>query len=155
MKFSAKEDLNMPIADAFTAITDFEGFERSAMRRGADVARIDTGPIQVGSGWEVAFRFRGKRRDVKAIVTEIDPASGFTVESASDGLDALVVADLVSLSPSKTRLVFSIELTPKSLTARLLVQSLKLAKSNLQKRFKQRVSEYARDMEERRNGSVS
>jgi hypothetical protein len=47
-----------------------------------------------------------------------------------------------------------LNLAPKTLSARLLVQSLKLAKSNLSKRFKQKVADYARQMEDRHNRSA-
>ena len=40
-------------------------------------------------------------------------------------------------------------MSPKSLSARLLLQSLKLAKSNLTRRFKLRVTEFAEDVEDR------
>ena len=57
--------------------------------------------------------------------------------------------DLMALSPRRTRMSVLIELNPKTLAARLLVQSLKLAKSNLTKRFKLKVADYAKTMEER------
>ena len=43
----------------------------------------------------------------------------------------------------------ALEMSPLNLPARLLVQSLKLAKSTLSKRFKDRVADYARGLEDR------
>ncbi len=48
---------------------------------------------------------------------------------------------MIALSPSKTRLKLSVDLRPQTLSARLLVQSLKLAKGNLDKKFDARVAE--------------
>jgi hypothetical protein len=70
------------------------------------------------------------------------------------GLGGNMVVDLMALSRSRTRLVLDIELKPENLSARLLVQSLKLARGNLTKRFRLRAAEYAIDVEDRYKRSV-
>ena len=47
-----------------------------------------------------------------------------------------------------------LEVKPNSLSARLLVQSMKLAKSNLTKRFKVAVADYAETIERDHRGVV-
>ena len=42
MKLEAKHDVEAPAAFVFAQLADFEGWERAAMRRGADVTRLDT-----------------------------------------------------------------------------------------------------------------
>jgi hypothetical protein len=69
--------------------------------------------------------------------------------STSDGLVVVTEIDLIALSQSRTRVIVSITVTAKTLTARLLLQSLKLAKTKLTKRFKARVLDYAGDIEDR------
>ena len=41
MKLSGRTDIGAPVAFVYAALSDFEGWERSAMRRGADVNRTD------------------------------------------------------------------------------------------------------------------
>ena len=53
------------------------------------------------------------------------------------------------LSQNRTRIAIPVEMSPKSLSARLFLQSLKLAKSNLTRRFKLRVTEFAEEVEDR------
>lgn len=60
-----------------------------------------------------------------------------------------MLIELVALSPARTRLSVDVNLKPNSIPARLLVQSLKLARTNLNKKFHLRMADYARDIEER------
>ena len=55
---------------------------------------------------------------------------------------------LVALSLNRTRISIEINLTPRGLSARLLLQPMKLAKTNLSRKFKVRVAEFAEDVEE-------
>ncbi|MDT8326201.1 MAG: SRPBCC family protein [Roseovarius sp.] len=150
MQFSTKEDIEAPIETVFAEITDFQGFERSALRRGAEVQRVDdrTKP-GVGMAWHVNFTMRGKRREIDMQLSNYDPPNGIALSSTSPAMGGTMVVELVALSRGRTRMAVDITLAPKNLASRLLVQSLKLARGNLTKRFKLRVAEYAMDVEER------
>ncbi len=149
MKFSTKEDIEAPIDHVFKVITDFDAFERQAMRRGAEVRRLDDLEEKgEGVSWEIAFPFRGKTRQMVVECTEFDPPLRLKFDSRMTGLDGDLVAELVALSRGRTRLSLEIELKPQNLSARLLVQSIKLAKGTLSKRFQIKVAEFAKATEE-------
>ncbi|WP_372610549.1 SRPBCC family protein [Aquicoccus sp.] len=149
MIFTTKEDIEAPREHVFAAVSDFDRFERQALRRGAEISRLDS-QTEPGLGmmWHIAFRFRGKRREIQIELVEYDPPNRMVFESRSPNMDGQMIVDLVALSPHRTRLGLEIELKPTTLAARLLVQSMKLAKGNLNKRFKIRVAEYAKATEE-------
>lgn len=150
MKFVAHEDVEAPIEFVFDQMSDFPAIERSALRRGAEVQRVDNGPDKVpGMAWDVAFDLRGKRREMMLELAEIDPPNGIVVSSRSPNMGGQMLVDLVALSRARTRISLEIEMKPKTLSARLLVQSMKLARSNLTRRFKGRVADYAKDLEDR------
>jgi carbon monoxide dehydrogenase subunit G len=150
MKFSTKEDVEAPIAVVFGMLSEFETFERHAVRRGADIQRIgDHSVPHVGQAWDAHFGFRGKERHVTVELVQYDTPSDIVFESKSGGLLALTEISLVALSPKRTRISVAIDIKPRTLPARLFVQSMKLAKTNLTKRFKLRVADYARDIEDR------
>lgn len=150
MKFVAQEDVEAPIDFVFEQVTDFAAIERSALRRGAEVQRIDDlDETRPGMKWDAAFDLRGKRREMKLELTELDRPNGLVVASRSPNMTGKMALDLVALSRSRTRINVEIDMTPKTLAAKLLVQSMKLAKSNLTKRFKLRVMGYAKDLEDR------
>lgn len=150
MQFSTKEDIEAPIDYVFTELSDFHSFERSALRRGADVQRIDNktsnGP---GMAWDISFKLRGKTRDLQMELTEYDPPTGMVFSSRSASMGGTMTVDLVPLSRGRTRMSLDILLQPKNLSAKLLVQSLKLARNNLAKRYKLRIAEFAMDLEDR------
>jgi carbon monoxide dehydrogenase subunit G len=148
MKFSTREDIEAPIAHVFDQISDFDAFERRALRQGANVKRMSDGPAVVGTSWEVAFKFRGRTRQVQPTLTQIEHPNGYQIETVSDGMTAKSEVTLVALSPSRTRISVAIDLRAQTLTARLLIQSMKLAKAKLTKRFKVRVLDLAEDIED-------
>lgn len=131
-------------------LCDFEGFERSAMRRGAEVQRKDTRTAPgVGMQWEASFDMRGKRRELRIELVSFDKPHEMLFASRSTGINGHMNLELIALSRSRTRVHVALDIKPLNLSARLLVQSLKLAKASLTKRYKLRVAEYAKNLEDR------
>lgn len=150
MKFSTNEDIEAPLGEAFEMLCDFEMFERAAMRRGAEVQRLDQLAVPgVGMTWQATFELRGKRRELELEMITFDRPNEMVLESTSPGMLGTTTFEMIALSRSRTRLKVELEIKPLTLSARLLVQSLKLAKNSLGKKFKLRVAEYAKGMEDR------
>ena len=155
MQFTGKEDIEAPIDAVFAEITDFTRFERGAMRRGAEVERTDslTEP-GIGMSWQTRFKLRGRMRDVTLRLSEYDPPNGIVIEAEAATVEAAMRVDLVALSRARTRINVDLSVTPRTLAGRLMIQSMKLAKGNLSKRFRLRVADYAMDVEDRRKRSA-
>ncbi len=155
MQFTAKEDIEGPIDRVFAMLTDFESYERAAMRRGAEVVRTDSlrNP-GVGMTWQTRFKLRGRDRNLALTLGEMDPPHGLRMDFMSQNLDGDLKIDLLAMSRNRTRMTLAIELRPKTLSARLMVQSLKLARANITKRFALRVAEFAKDLEDRMRGAA-
>ncbi len=150
MKFSSKEDVEVPIEQTFEMLNDFEGFERAVLRRGGEVRRkgaID--PPTIGMGWLVGFRYRGRQREVDVTLSDYERPNVLAFSFEGSGIRGEFKLELVALSRRRTRLGLWLEIKPETLSARLLIQSLKLGKSTLDKRFKLRVADYAKDLEDR------
>jgi hypothetical protein len=148
MKFSTREDIEVPIDHAFAEMSDFNGFQRRALRHGASITRLDEGPVKVGSNWDIVFTYRGRERRLHAELTEFEAPHHYVVISTSEGMTVTTEVELVALSRGRTRIAMGMDLRAKSLTARLLLQSMKLAKGKLTKRFKARVLEHTEDIED-------
>lgn len=151
MEFSTREDIEAPLDRVFAQATDFDQIERQAMRRGAEVRRLsgDHAAPAVGMGWLASFRFRGKAREAEVTLVEYDPPNRMVYQTVIGGLEILSTIDFVALSRSRTRVGVKIELLPRTLSARLMVQSLKLAKGTIDKRFRVKMAEYATHLEDR------
>jgi len=153
MKFSTKEDIEAGIEFVFDRAADYRSFERSAMRRGIEVRRtVGEGDIAKGSTWEVEFVFRGKPRHATIQMTYVDHPNSMNVFFQSGGIDGDCEIDLVSLSPNRTRMGVQLEIKPRTLAARLMLQSMKLARQSLVKKFKTRVADFAEEIEEKSTG---
>lgn len=149
MKLTTREDIEAPIEHVWRAVTDFVAFEKQALRRGADVVRKDPGSGPgLGSEWDVKFEFRGKPRHVEAKLTEFEANNGMRVQGTSPGLEGDTVIELVALSPRRTRLNVALNLSARNLSGRLLIQSMKFARSTLQKRFEKRVATFGNQIAE-------
>lgn len=149
MKFSTREDIEAPIEHVFAQVSDFAGFERRALRHGAQVHRIGGDAANVGTKWDISFKLRGRDRQMQATLDVIEAPEMYRIDANSDGVSVQTIVELVALSPRRTRLAVAVELRPRTLTARVLMHSMKLAKTKLAKRFKARVLEYAEEIEDK------
>lgn len=151
MKLSAREDIEAPLEQVFAALSDFEVWENAALRRGAEVTRTGRGGAS-GPAWQVAFRYRGKPRQMTIRLTGVDAPHriGFAAQSAN--VEGTLTFELFQLSARRTRLTVVTEVRPRTLPARLVIQSIRLAKGRLQRRYADRVSRLCRAVERRLRG---
>jgi carbon monoxide dehydrogenase subunit G len=153
MKLSAREDIELPIAQVWAAITDYEAFERAAMRRGAEVQR--TGEPGGPAAWTASFDFRGKRRTVAIRQSRIEPHAVLGFSGEGRHVSGTLTIELMELGPRRTRMIVGTEVRPMTLAARLFLQSLKLARARVVKRYQSRIAQLATMIESRARGQKS
>lgn len=148
MKLSARTDVAAPADRLFRHLTDFDRIETSAHGRGAEVERLDDRTTPADAAWRTSFPFRGKLRHAEFRVVDFEADEQLVLRGESDGLAARVRLELVPLPDQRTRISAIIDLTPGTMKARLLVQSLKLARSSLEQRLERRLQRFGRHVEE-------
>lgn len=150
MKLSKREDISAPVGGVYRALIDYPVYERAALRRDIAVTRLDDraefGPDMT---WQITIGFRGRPHDVTLRVAEVTEGSRIRLAADSGGLMADVVIELLTVSQGRTRMVVGTDLRAVTMSSKLLLQSLKLAKGSLDKRFAKRVTDFARDIEAR------
>lgn len=144
MKIEYHEDIPVPAEFVFRRLTDFARHEREALARGVKVKRLD-GKAEpgVGAAWDIAFNYRGKPRELRAEITGWTPPEKVRIDARTGGLDLRIAVDVVALSARLTRVNVSVNLMPRTISARLLVQSLRLARGTVTGRLQTRLKQMA------------
>ncbi len=150
MKFSGKTEIQASLNDIFAAFADFDAFEKYATKSGAEVSRIDD-LISPGPGmiWDSRFEYRGKRRKATIELIDYNPPESLNFSAVADGFDAVMRIELIRLSAKETRARITFEVQAKSIAARLVLQSARLTKNRLNKRFRERLHRFGHDLEQR------
>lgn len=150
MKLAAKEDIDAPIDAVFAQLTDAVTLERTALRRGVTVTRSMSGPTLIeDEEWGARVKIRGKQRDITAQVTKLVEPTEMRVHARVGGLEVTTDIELVALSRNRTRMSVKPDLKPKTMSARLLVQSLRLTRSTVERKLRKRIADAARAIETR------
>jgi len=150
MKMTGKVDFEAPIAFVFEALCDFDGWERAALRRGAEIMRTDALKAPAaGMAWTAGFNYKGKPRKVAVRLTGLNRPDQMKFSGEGALLAGEVAFDLMELGARRTRLTVQIDVTARTLGARLFLQSLKLARGRLQARLDARLAQLAADADAR------
>jgi uncharacterized protein YndB with AHSA1/START domain len=136
MKLTTTQSFSQPPAHVFEALTDFEHFETLARARGAQVTRRDpAGQIARGSVWTSVFDWRGRERRLTTTLAGWAPGQSLRFDLASRPVDGELEIHLTPTESGGTEVETTLTLTPKTLPAKLAVQSLKLTRGRAQRRI--------------------
>lgn len=153
MKFSTKTDIEAPIAFVYAALTDFDTLERNALRRGVEVMRTsEMGKDGAGMSWHVSFQFRGRMRELDLKILNVTAPNRLELSAKSPAIDGSLIYDLVEMSSKRTRMHVTANVTPITITAKLFIQSLRLARTKVDRKFNQRIAAFGDDIEQRFQG---
>lgn len=150
MKLATKKDIEAPIAKVWEVMSDFDGWERAAMRRGVEVSRTEMGTAKgVGMTWSTKFRYRGKERKVEIKLKEILAPGLMAFTATSPAVFIETKIELIEMSAKRTRLHLVSEIKPRSLGARLFLQSLRLVRGKVERNFNSKMGQFATQIEQR------
>ncbi|MDF2141381.1 SRPBCC family protein [Paenirhodobacter sp. CAU 1674] len=150
MKFSSRADVAAPVAFVFDQLADFSSFEQAARGRKISLRRLDTLAVPgAGMSWDIGFMFRGKPRQLVADIRRFDRPELLEYAGVSSSFEAALALNMISLSSARTRLHVVLEMKPRTLGARLLIQSAKLGRGNLERKFTDRITRFGQALEAR------
>lgn len=132
MKFKVSEDVDAPRAMVWARLTDFTAMEQDARGRGAKVTRVGNWhQTAEGVEWRGEVIVRGKIRPLAAQVTRYMPEDLCLIESRIGGMACVYEMSFVALTPEVTRVAVVLDLSAQTLTARLVLQTMKLARGRV------------------------
>ena len=144
MKLTAKTDLDVPVSFVFDVLSDHDSWVDEARRRGAEVEPVVDRPASsVGAGWRLRFAFRGRTRKVLVWVEGIQPDHLLSYAFEGQVFEGGSTIEVTALSARRTRLRVALTVKPKTLAARLLLNTLRLARRKVQARFDKRLGQLA------------
>ena len=150
MKFVAVEDIAAPIDTVWARVSDIDRFESRLGGRVSDLSRSPEGPAVPGTRWTGRAEVMGKSRKVEVTLAQMTVPTLLVATAGTEGMAVTLTAALEALGPSRTRLTVTTEAAARSLAARLMLQSVKLARQSLAKRYKSRVADFASMVEAQR-----
>lgn len=143
MKFSTRKEAELPATELFDAISDADRIAAVMRRRGAKVTRSDKAEAPA---WDIRFQWRGRQRNLNLAVTETNRPERMVMQGVSDAFDLTITMTVVALGHIRSRLIFEAELRPRNMRARLLLQTAKLGKAQLDPKFDRGVEKLMAEM---------
>jgi uncharacterized membrane protein len=136
VKFKVSDDVEAPIDWVWEGFTDFGAIEADARARDADIVRVGdwTEPAH-GVAWRGSVPVRDKVRPIEARITTFVPNKNLVIDSRIGGMECHYEVSFAPLSQAVTRVSIVLELKASTLSARLLLQTLKIARRKVIQRL--------------------
>jgi uncharacterized protein YndB with AHSA1/START domain len=158
MKLTAKTDFDTPASAVYEALTDASNWEREAVRRGIDVDRPAGSPQSgIGASWRISGRYRGKQRKLLLRTARLVPGEVIEYSFESPSANGSIILEITALSARRSRLRLAIDVRPKTLAARLFLNTIRLAKGRVEGKLEARLvglGSYVRQRHERSQAQV-
>jgi len=149
MKLTVKTDVDAPVEFVHGYLCDSAPWEREAIRRGIEVERpADMALTGVGAGWRIRLPFRGRMRKVLIRVDQIVQGEFIGYSFEGQALYGTAQMETKAMSARRSRLKVSVEAKPKTLAARLFLNTLRLARRKAEKRMEKRVAQLGARIED-------
>ncbi len=143
MKLTARTEVAAPRPHVFSALSDIPALEEMARERGAEVTRLDDGRNgPAGAQWRLTVPLQGRPRAATARVAAYEPEDRIALDVEIEGIAAALELTLASPAPDRTLLGADVDIRARTLSGRLLVQPLKLARGNLEDRLRRRLEAF-------------
>lgn len=136
MKFKVSEDVDAPAGITWARFTDFTGIEAEITGRGAELSRVGNWTDATeGCGWRGSAKIRGRVRPVTSEISALEAPGKCEITTTVGGMEAVYEMTFLELRADMTRVQVVLDQSANTLSARLALQTLKLARGRVMQRL--------------------
>lgn len=136
MKFKVSEDVDAPADITWARFTDFSGIEADVVGRGTELSRVGNWTEATeGCSWRGSAKIRGRVRPVTSEISALEGPGRCEITTTIGGMEAVYEMTFLSLREDMTRVQVVLDLSANTLSARLALQTLKLARGRVMQRL--------------------
>lgn len=148
MKFDYSRIIDVPVGFAFDQATDFNKFE--AVGIGSMSPFVPTGDIrapQIGARWKITSEFQGRDRRYSLELRELVKNERVVLGNGSQKFDVEAVFTFTPAQNEATLFGFAFEASAKTITGRLILQTLQLARGRIEGKMSESFDKMATEIE--------
>ncbi len=136
MKFDYKTTINVPVEYAFARLTDFDKFEKEGFGNISKFTPVgDISAPNIGAKWKVRSEFQGRQRSYALQLRKLVANETVVLGNGSDKFDVEACFGLSKMDSTKTNFTFELNASAKTITGRLIMQTMQLARSRIEKKL--------------------
>jgi len=136
MKFDYKTTINVPVEFAYARLTDFDKFEKDGFGNISEFKPVgDIAAPDIGAKWKVRSEFQGRQRSFSLQLRQLLPNESVVLGNGTDKFDVEASFGLSKIDDGNTGFVFEINSSAKTITGRLIMQTMQLARSRIEKKL--------------------
>ena len=136
MKFNYKSTIKVPVEFAYAKATDFEKFESEGFGNMSKFDPVgDVKAPKIGARWKVQSEFQGRQRKFALELRELLKNEAVILGNGSDKFDVEARFRFKKIDDQNTDFEFEIDSSAKTITGRLIMQTMQLARSRIEKKL--------------------
>ena len=140
--------INVPQRFAFERATDFALFEEKGFGKlDPFERRSDIIAPEIGARWRTAAEFQGRPRRFSIQLLEMDPSEWLVLGNKSEKYDVEARFRFTETGDAQTTFSFHLVAKARSITAKLILQTIQLARGRIEKSMQADFEEMAKKME--------
>ncbi|MCF6274107.1 MAG: hypothetical protein L3J37_13165 [Rhodobacteraceae bacterium] len=148
MELSYKSTINVPHKFAFERATNFEKFEIEGFGKLAPFEPVsDIRAPEIGARWKTSSEFQGRPRRFSLQLFQLEPSQKMVLGNKSEKYDVEAHFDFEDIAPEETGFSFLLVAKAQSITARLILQTIQLARGRIESSMKADFETMAQKME--------
>ncbi len=148
MELSYQRMINVPQHFAFDRATDFERFEADGFGNLAPFEpRNDIRAPDLGARWRTAAEFQGRPRRFSLELFELSDPGTLVLGNKSEKYDVEARFEFTDAGPDTTDFSFSLSAKAQSITGKLILQTIQLARARIAKSMQLDFDKMAERME--------